>query len=137
MAHSADTLNYLTVQDMLWINLQVTKKVNSYHFMKLEEGTFYQYGYGASTDLMSQAARFVKGFAKNAPFADGNDMTALVGFLAFLRINGYQLDLPVSELKSALANPEPVLAKAQKDEQWHGTTREAIQQVLDTISAPA
>lgn len=84
-------LKYLTVQDMLWINLQVCRKVNRYDFARLEEATYYQYGYGKSLDLVGQAGRFVKGFVLKAPFTDGNEATAFVGLVGFLKINGRRL----------------------------------------------
>ncbi|MFQ3588349.1 MAG: hypothetical protein SNJ74_01570 [Fimbriimonadaceae bacterium] len=84
-------LKYLTVQDMLWINLQVCRKVNRYDYARLEEATYYQYGYGKSLDLVGQAGRFVKGFVQKAPFAEGNEATAFVGMVGFLKINGRRL----------------------------------------------
>ncbi len=89
--------NYLTVQDILWINLQVTKQTNLFDFAKLEEATFYQYGYGVSSNILSQAASFLQGFMKNAPFGSGDDATAFIGFVAFLSLNGYELNLPDAE----------------------------------------
>ena len=86
-------LHYLTVQDVLWINLQVTKKINHFNSVKLEEATFYQYALGASKDLNSQAARFLPGFLKLKPFDAGNEATAFIAFAAFIEINGSQVDL--------------------------------------------
>lgn len=104
-------LHYLTVQDLLWINLRVTGTVNDYDFMKLEEGTFFQYAYGNSTDLKSQAARFAAGFAKNAPFSAGNDETATLASLAVLHINGLNTDpAKRSGLARALGSEESVRA---------------------------
>ena len=93
-------LTYLTVQDMLWLNLQLTKQSRPFPFAKLEEATFLQYGYGASQDLLGQAARFMTGFAKLAPFGEKDKQTALLGTVAFLRANGYRLNVPVSEAAS-------------------------------------
>lgn len=97
MAHASDkpslALRYLTVQDMLWINLQVTKKVNSFDFEKLEEAVFYQFGYGPSMDVIPQAERFAKGFADRSPFPSGNLATAFVGFASFLYLNGQSLEV--------------------------------------------
>lgn len=86
-------LHYLTVQDVLWINLQVTKKVNHFNYVKLEEATFYQYALGGSKDLGAQAARFLPGFLKLKPFDAGNEATALIALAAFVEINGKKLDL--------------------------------------------
>jgi prophage maintenance system killer protein len=87
------SLHYLTVQDMLWINLQVTKKVHRFNYARLEEATFYQYGYGQSTSLLEQASRFLTGFVKMHPIDAGNDATAFIGCLAFLKINGQEISL--------------------------------------------
>lgn len=87
------SLHYLTVQDILWINLQVTKKVQHFNFAKLEEATFCQYAYGESKSLVPQAGRFLSSFLKLRPFDAGNTATAFVGCLTFLRINGLVLKL--------------------------------------------
>lgn len=97
------TLEYLTVQDMLWVNLQLTKKSNPFHYALLEEATYYQYGYGESLDLIGQAARFLTGFAKKKPFhGQADSATALIGCIAFLALNGQNLDLPAAEAKGWL-----------------------------------
>jgi prophage maintenance system killer protein len=83
------SLHYLTIQDILWINLQITKKVRHFNYARLEEAVFYQYAYGESRTLFPQAARFITGFLKMRPFDAGNEATALVACLAFLDINGY------------------------------------------------
>lgn len=94
-------IEYLTVQDVLWINLQVTKQTNPFDYAKLEEATFYQYGYGGSRDVLAQAARFLKGFLAQAPFGGrGDAMTALVGTAAFLAMNGFHLDVPSHEAEA-------------------------------------
>lgn len=90
-------LRYLTVQDVLWINLQATNKVHHFNYAKLEEATFYQYGYGASRDLARQAGRFVSGFLKLHPFEAGNEPTAFIAVATFLLMNGARLNIPDSE----------------------------------------
>ncbi len=86
-------LSTLTVQDMLWINLQLTKTSKSFNFGRLEEATYYQYGYGSSVDLVGQAARLLTGFGTMRPFSSANQATALVATLAFLECNGKHLKL--------------------------------------------
>lgn len=86
-------LQYLTVQDVLWINLQVTKKVHRFNYARLEEATFYQYAYGQSSSLLPQAARFLSGFLKMAPIDAGNEATIFVAALAFLKVNGQEIAL--------------------------------------------
>src|SRR5260221_1581353 len=85
------SMHYLTIQDVVWITLQVTKKVNTFDYARLEEAAFYQYAYGESNTLLRQAARFITGSIKMRPFTAGNEATALVSGLAFLEINGYKL----------------------------------------------
>jgi len=87
----ASTLHYLTVQDILWINLQATKKVHHFNFAKLEEATYYQYAYGESNTLLPQAARFVSGFLRLHPLEGGNEATAFIALLVFFKINGYEV----------------------------------------------
>lgn len=103
MQTAAPALNYLTVQDLLWVNLQLTKTSNAFDYALLEEATFYQYGYGQSKDLIGQAAKFLTGFAKKQPFGGRADAeTALIGCVAFLALNGHHVALPASEAKSWL-----------------------------------
>lgn len=86
-----DKLMTLTVPDVLWVNLQLTKTPAEYHFGRLEEATFYQYAYGSSVDVVGQAARFVTGFVEMKPFSKGNQATAFAALVAFLECNGYEL----------------------------------------------
>ncbi|MFN3691071.1 MAG: hypothetical protein ACK4UU_09125, partial [Fimbriimonadales bacterium] len=86
---------YLTLQDLIWINSEVTKSPQPYRYDCLEEATYYQYSYRQSRDVLLQAARFLWGYLKYRPFARGNLATALIATLAFLHINGYETRLPV------------------------------------------
>lgn len=86
-------LQYLTVQDILWINLHVTGSPQEFRYADLEEAVYYQYGYGASTNLITQAATFLSGFLEKKPLATGNEATAFIGCLAFLKVNGIELKL--------------------------------------------
>lgn len=97
-------LHYLTVQDMLWIHHQITKKVAPFHYAHLEEGTYYQYGYGSSTSLFPQAGRFLTGFPKMAPFAGANGASAFVGTVAFLALNGAHLQVSDAEASAWLGS---------------------------------
>lgn len=116
-------LHYLTVQDLLWINHRVTGKVNPFRYDALEEATFLQYGYGGSLDLGKQAAQFLAGFAAKSPFSEGNEATALVGFVAFLRANGKDASLTDSDRRNwAEKNPSAndATAKIVDAEDVHG-----------------
>jgi prophage maintenance system killer protein len=84
-------LSYLTVQDLIWINTQVSGKVTEFKFDLLEDASYFQYGYGKSTDLIGQAARFFQGFHSKLPFSEGNAATAFVGLVSFLELNGVHL----------------------------------------------
>ena len=86
-------LHYLTVQDILWINLQTTKKVQHFSHARLEEATFYQYAYGDSQELLDQAGRFLAGFVRMRPLDAGVEATAFVALATFLRINHVDLRL--------------------------------------------
>lgn len=78
---------------MLWINLQVTKKVNQFNYARLEESVFYQYSYGSSKDLLKQASQFLSGFVKLKPFTAGNRASAFVGVVTFLQVNGMKFNV--------------------------------------------
>lgn len=116
-AHSTAT-QYLTVQDILWINSEATKTSNPFDYVTLEQASFYQYGYGASTNILKQAAAFLVGFMKNAPFSQGNEATAFLGFVSFLSLNGYEINLPdreaadwVRRVKTSEVKAEEAVAK--------------------------
>jgi prophage maintenance system killer protein len=143
-APKANAMKYLTVQDMLWINLQVTKKVQHFNYARLEEATFYQYGYGASRDLPLQAGRFLSGFMKLHPFDAGNEGTALLGCGAFLLLNGLKLDVKDSEALDWLEKVRARKLRAEealpttKDEAAHDTNvanvRDAVRLVLEEFA---
>jgi death-on-curing protein len=86
-------IHYLTVQDILWINHEVTKKIDQFKYLQLEEATNLQYGYVKSENVLQQAGTFIEGFMKLRPFTEGNRKTAFVSTLAFLKINGYDIVL--------------------------------------------
>ncbi len=86
-------IHYLTVQDIIWINTEVTKETNEFKYAQLEEAAFYQYGYGKSENVLAQAAHFLQGFLKLRPFASGNRATAFISALTFLKINSYEINL--------------------------------------------
>ncbi|HZH98343.1 MAG TPA: hypothetical protein VEX38_05180 [Fimbriimonadaceae bacterium] len=145
-ASAKETLHYLTVQDLLWINLQVTKRTNKFDFAKLEEASYYQYGYGRSLDILKQAGRFLAGFSKKRPFESGNVETAFVACLSFLLMNGYTLRLPpaealswMSRVTSGAINAEEAIPSLAEEHHDHHTAvlpnvQETVQEVLRTYS---
>jgi prophage maintenance system killer protein len=86
-------INYLTLQDVLYLSLQLTKSPQPFDYARLEEAVFYQYAPGQSTDLAKQGARFLSGFARMRPFEAGNDAVAFAGLIAFLEANGRSLNV--------------------------------------------
>lgn len=98
MEHSPSTATrYLTIQDLLWTNLQATKKVNAFRYAPLEEVASYQYAYGESSSPLQSADRFLMGFGKLRPFDAGNEATGFLACFAFLSLNGVRPTLPDSE----------------------------------------
>ncbi len=111
-------LNYLTVQDVLFLNLKLTGTPQSFEYEKLEEATFYQYAPGQSTDLAKQGARFLTGFVKMQPFSSGNEATAFAGLVVFLEANGKALRLSDDEAAgwvAALLNVRDLAEEAIKE----------------------
>lgn len=88
---NAKRLATLTLQDVIWINLQVSRTVNRFRYADLEDAVFAQYGYGESVDLAKQAAAFFRALIAKAPFTAGNEATALIALAGFLAINGRRL----------------------------------------------
>jgi prophage maintenance system killer protein len=140
------TLHYLTVQDILWINLQVTKKVHHFNYARLEEATFYQYAYGESNSLVPQAGRFISGFLKMHPFDAGNEATAFVACAAFLKINGQEVNLPDEKAHAwfqriqskDVKGADAIAAVVADDPEHHGSlepnVRAAVKAVLGDYS---
>ena len=81
-------MHYLTVQDVLWIHLQIAKKPGKFSFASLEEATSYQYAYGKSHDVLAQASRFFSGFIVKSPFDSANRAVAFAAGIVFLELNG-------------------------------------------------
>lgn len=95
-------VRYLTTQDLLWINLQVTRKVLEFQWTELEEAANAQYALGPSGDVVAQAERFLKAMVRKAPFQYGNEATALIGTAAFLRANDLQLNVDDTDAEAWL-----------------------------------
>lgn len=134
-------LTYLTVQDLIWMNLQVTGKVNSFSFMPLEEATYYQYSLGKA-DALHSAARFAPGFVKKAPFKEGNLATAFLGLATFLSVNGFRLVVEDSDaanwFRSFVASPsnETLQRAVQAHDSHHGAeVQDAAAEVMERYPA--
>ncbi len=131
-------MHYLTVQDVLWIHLQIAKKAVKFNYAKLEEAVNYQYAYGKSKDVLSQASRFLVGFPAMSPFECENRAVALASAITFLELNGYELSVGEGQLSSwferASARGESLLALdtgvRRSEHAHHATTRQVATEVL-------
>ncbi len=134
-------LHYLTVQDMLWINLQATKKVQHFNYARLEEATYYQYAYGESASLIPQAGRFLGGFLKLRPFDAGNESTGLIGCATFLNLNGAHLTLTDDDaldwldrvMTKQTTAEEAVAAAAVPDPGFHDSLKPDVRAALIAV----
>ncbi|MEJ5170018.1 MAG: hypothetical protein WHU10_03435, partial [Fimbriimonadales bacterium] len=80
-------LHTLTVQDILWINFRLVGKTVPFDYAILEDASYCQYQLGKSLDVPRQA------MVRRKPFAEGNAETGLIATAAFLKLNGFELDL--------------------------------------------
>ena len=119
MSASLSALRYLTVQDVLWMNLQITRKVEHFSHARLEEATFYQYAYGEVKGVPAQAARLLSGFSRLKPFEGENDATALLAALVFLEFNNHRLDVADAELLAWAQAARTSLAAARRSIETH------------------
>lgn len=134
-------LHYLTVQDILWINLQATKKVQHFSYARLEEATYYQYAYGDSQELIGQAGRFLSGFVRMRPLEAGVEVTAFLALATFLRINHTQLrladaDAPNWFRKAVASNEaarEALAEAAETDEHPHHELRPDVRAAVRAV----
>jgi hypothetical protein len=117
-------IRYLTVQDVLWINLWATRTVNRYQYADLEEAVFYQYAYGDKDQVPAQADRLYKGFLAKAPFDKGNEATAFITFAAFLRLNGYRLGIDDG------GAPSETEFRVEADGRHHESVRSAVREIV-------
>ena len=132
-------MHYLTVQDVLWIHLQIAKKPGKFSFANLEEATSYQYAYGKSHNVLAQAARFFGGFATKAPFDSANRAVAFASGVVFLELNGYHFDPKEKDLVAWLDKASAVATiegSTTKSEHSHAaTSRVVAQNVLDRYAS--
>ncbi|MBS1706504.1 MAG: hypothetical protein JST40_11570 [Armatimonadetes bacterium] len=133
-------VHYLTVQDVLWAHLQVTREVQSFHFQKLEDAVYCQYGYGRSLDLPAQAGRLIHGLASRQPFKSGNSAVAFVATVAFLEMNGLRLKMGDTDAANFVnrvlssASGDEFVSRVEENHSDHGhhapSVREAVEAVL-------
>lgn len=58
-------------------------------------------------DLAAMAAAYVYHIVRNHPFADGNKRTGTHTGIAFLELNGHELDLPVDDTEQLVLGVAP------------------------------
>lgn len=58
----------------------------------------HRWAYDEDADIADLAAAYLVGFARAQGFRDGNKRAALATALVFLRLNGYELHVPASEI---------------------------------------
>jgi len=127
-------MRYLTVQDMLWISLQVVGHPQKFQYDKLEEATFTQYIYGESQAPIEHAIRFLTGWPAHKPFAEANERIGLVAFLAFLRMNGLRLESTDPTTWYATSGENPDQSRSQLVENFdHHEAEKTTRQILDSV----
>lgn len=128
-------IQYLTVQDHLWINLQVTGRPQPFKYADLEEAVYFQYAYQASNDVIAQTARYGSRFASKLPFATGNEATAFVGLVCFLRLNGFHIELSDARgadfMASLASGGEDAVRKAVRHD--HHAHEETVEDVAKSV----
>jgi prophage maintenance system killer protein len=139
----AERLQTLTLQDLIWLNLVASRRVNAFDYAKLEEAAFRQFGYGGRQDVVGQAASLLEGLIRLRPFAEDNESTALPACGAFLALNGFALrasseqarDL-VSAVKSGSAGVRDALAKvAEPNADRRPASKADLQRVVEALMA--
>jgi hypothetical protein len=130
-------LSYLTVQDILWINLQVTKQTNAFNYALLEEAVYYQYAYGDSDELTAQAIRFLNGFVAKKPIEAGNEATAFVAFAAFLMLNRMNFQLADREVVAWFRSPDAgnAISELEHGESYGDSVRDVVTHILKVYPA--
>ena len=101
------TMAYLSVHDIVWINTMLAGRTLRFNYITLEEAMAAQYSYGNSTNVPVQAANLLKVLVAKKPFEFGNIRTGFIATTAFLLANGYALkaeDAQCAETILALAN---------------------------------
>lgn len=137
-------MRYLTVHDVIWVNTAVTGSPQSYEFDRLENAVYSQYSYGDSRNVLTQAARMFRRLLLDKPFEQGNEWTALVATMTFLRLNGYTLRIDAQEVQTILPQlaqgqlsvREFVLQRAQPLEGTESSLRAVVTQVCQSLHLP-
>jgi death-on-curing family protein len=87
---------YLTVAEVERFNQEILQRAGQPSALLRERGLLESAvqrpqtaAYYASADLVTQAALYMVGIARNHPFVDGNKRTGYISGMTFLHLNGY------------------------------------------------
>lgn len=124
-------IRYLTAQDALWLNQQITGVTPTFELGRLDDGISFQYALGKATDLPRMASQLAKGMVIKRPFSVGSRTTALAAFLTFCSLNELE---PIGDLATIVdrALKGEIVAKTHEGHGHHEvTTAQAGLAVLD------
>ena len=87
---------YLTVAEVERFNQEILQRAGQPSALLRERGLLESAvqrpqtaAYYAGADLVTQAALYMVGIARNHPFVDGNKRTGYISGMTFLHLNGY------------------------------------------------
>ncbi|MBI0037759.1 type II toxin-antitoxin system death-on-curing family toxin [Gilliamella sp. B14384H2] len=122
-----DGVNYLTVEDLKFINYFVIQKYTPeepYSILKPNEleslqakPAMYRY-YNQTDDMFKLASVLIVGIVLNHCFANGNKRTAFIAGYIFLLLNGYELTAPSEEVIEVMVGVAEKTVDASDVERW-------------------
>lgn len=96
MSDSSPNYLYLTVAEVLEMQRQLIDEFGGIHGLRdkgLLEAAVFRPQNGYYDDLLHEAAALMESLATNHAFLDGNKRTSFAAVDAFLRLNGYYLEV--------------------------------------------
>lgn len=138
----AERLQTLTLQDLIWVNLVATRKVNAFDYDKLEQAAFRQFGYGTRQNVQAQAAGLLGSLLRLRPFAEGNGGTALIAYGAFLALNGIALVASSEQARALVAGTAEMGSAAsdapagvtEPDPDWKPTMEPDLRRIVTDLA---
>lgn len=129
--------HYLTAQDILWANRAlVPPGQQKFHFAKLEQALAYQYDLKKAGDLATRAAAFGLGLVKNQAFGKANLATGFACMVAFLKLNGYNINVEDGDAKlfePGQLTQESLRKVMVRSTEEHATPQAALRSTLDAF----
>ncbi|ECU9162030.1 TPA: type II toxin-antitoxin system death-on-curing family toxin [Salmonella enterica] len=107
MAEIVEGVNYLSVDDLIYINrslieLQTPNEsidvINYNNLCSSQARPSLVKWYGQTNDVFELASALVESLIQNHPFANANKRTAMMAGYIFLLLNGYELTAPGDEI---------------------------------------